>query len=199
MSDEGLTTPSDDLEERVSAWLASEAAAEVPDWLLVSVSEITRDQPQERPFASRLAGRIARLAPWMGAGTGRRLDTMGALRLVGAAVIVVAIGLGTALGVPVVFRSDSPPGPGAPAEAARATELFEVTLDGDAIPEELAGVLFFRKIYATDQDVSYGPGFVPPNTFVRYVESGELAIRPRSPVQVDPRREILGGGRGRGR
>jgi hypothetical protein len=109
---------------------------------------------------------------------------MGALRLFGTAVIVVAIGLGAALGVPVVFRSESPPGPGAPAEATRATELFEVTLDGDAIPEELAGVLFFRKIYPTDQDISYGPGFVPPNTFVRYVESGELAIRPRSSVQV---------------
>ncbi len=184
MSHEGLTKPSQDLEGRVAAWLASEADAEVPDWLLVSVSEITRGQPQERRLGSRLTGGIARLVPWMGAGTGQRLDMMGALRLVGAAVIVVAISLGTALGIPAVFRSLSAPGPGSPAEAAHATELFEVTLDGDAIPEDLAGVLFFRKVYPTDQEVAYGPGFVPPNTFVRYVESGELAIRPRSDVQV---------------
>ncbi len=59
-----------------------------------------------------------------------------------------------------------------------------MTLDRDAIPEDLAGILFFRKIYPTDQTISFGRGFVPPNTFVRNVESGTLAITPRSAVQV---------------
>ena len=97
---------------------------------------------------------------------------------------MVAIGIGAVLGIRVSFRSTPVTAPGTPADVAQATELLEVTLDGDAIPQDLAGILFFRKVYPTDQEIAYGRGFVPPNTFVRYVESGELAIRPRSDVQV---------------
>jgi len=70
------------------------------------------------------------------------------------------------------------------AEMAVAEELFAVTLDEDAIPEQLAGVLFFKKQYPTDQEISYSSSFIPPNTFVRYVEAGELGISPKSETQV---------------
>jgi hypothetical protein len=63
-----------------------------------------------------------------------------------------------------------------PDQEATPTELVSVTLDENAIPEQLAGILFFRKIYPTDATIAYSPGFIPPNTFTRYVESGELAI-----------------------
>jgi hypothetical protein len=68
--------------------------------------------------------------------------------------------------------------------AVASEELVSVTLGGDAIPEDLAGVLFFRKVYPTDAEISYSGGFVPPNTFARYVESGALGIRPVSPTSV---------------
>lgn len=69
-------------------------------------------------------------------------------------------------------------------QVASPTELLSITLDESAIPEQLAGVLFFRKIYPTDADIAYSPGFIPPNTFARYVESGELGIRPLSETRV---------------
>ncbi len=67
---------------------------------------------------------------------------------------------------------------------AVSEELAAVTLDAEAIPEDLAGVLFFRKVYPTSSEISYSGGFVPPNTFARYVESGELGIRPLSETSV---------------
>ena len=184
MSKMGPTIPLEVLEGRVAAWLESEPGVEFPDWLLTSVFEVTRHEPQQR----RLGQRLARLAGWLarGPGTagGRRTDRLSALRVVTAAVFVVAIGIGAMLGIRASFRSTPVTAPGTQADVAQATGLLEVTLDADAIPEDLAGVLFFRKVYPTDHDVAYGRGFVPPNTFARYVESGELAIRPRSEVQV---------------
>lgn len=72
----------------------------------------------------------------------------------------------------------------ADAQVAASEELVSVTLGGDAVPEDLAGVLFFRKVYPTDAVISYSGGFVPPNTFARYVESGELGIRPVSETSI---------------
>ena len=69
-------------------------------------------------------------------------------------------------------------------EVAAPTELVVVTLDAEAIPEQLAGILFFRKIYPTDAEISYSGAFIPPNTFARYVESGELGIRPLSETRI---------------
>ena len=69
-------------------------------------------------------------------------------------------------------------------EVATPAELVVVTLDAEAIPEQLAGILFFRKIYPTDAEISYSSAFIPPNTFARYVESGELGIRPLSETRV---------------
>ena len=92
-----------------------------------------------------------------------------------AASLVVALLAAAPAGV-ILAQSDEP--------AAVADELASVTLGDDAIPEDLAGVLFFRKVYPTDAEISYYGGFVPPNTFARYVESGELGIRPVSETSV---------------
>lgn len=67
---------------------------------------------------------------------------------------------------------------------AMSEELAAVTLDAEAVPEDLAGVLFFRKVYPTDSEITYSGSFVPPNTFARYVESGELGIRPVSETSI---------------
>ena len=107
-----------------------------------------------------------------------------ASRVALAAVVVVAVALGSVVAIPLVFRPAPAPAPGVQAALAQPETLVELTLDGDAIPEDLAGILFFRKVYPTDLDIAFGRGFVPPNTFVRYVESGTLAITPRSAVQV---------------
>lgn len=172
------------IEEQVSDWLEAEAGGELPDWLLRSVFDVTRREPQQRGIRRRLvllASDIGwRRAP---ADTGR-IQMITALRLVVAAIVIVAIGTGVMMSI----RGGPQNGPGglpdSTAEAAQAAELFEVTLPADAIPERLAGILVFRKIYPTDLDISYVGGFIPPNTFVRYVESGELGIRPRSETQI---------------
>lgn len=184
MSKMGSTMPLEVLEGRVAAWLESEPGAEFPDWLLASVLEITRHEPQQRGLGQRLARLVGGLARASGTAGGRRTGRLSALRVVTAAVFVVAIGIGAMLGIRASFRSTPLTAPGAQAAVAEATGLLEVSLDADAVPQDLAGILVFRKVYPTDQEIAYGPGFVPPNTFARYVESGELAIRPRSAVQV---------------
>ena len=114
----------------------------------------------------------------------KEVDLTIALRVVTAAVLIAVIGTGLLM-TGGEGPADGPAGlSDSSVEAARGTGLFDVTLDAEAIPEDLAGILFFRKIYPTDQDISYVGGFIPPNTFVRYVESGELGIRPRSETQI---------------
>jgi hypothetical protein len=184
MSKMGPSIPLEVLEGRVAAWLESEPVGEFPDWLLTSVFEITRHESQQRGLGQRLARMAGRLARGSGTAGGRRAGLLSAVRVVTAAVFVVAIGIGAVLGIRASFRSAPVTAPDTQASVAQATGLLEVTLDADAIPEDLAGILFFRKVYATDQEIAYGHGFVPPNTFARYVESGELAIRPRSDVQI---------------
>lgn len=172
------------IEERVADWLETESGGEFPDWLLDSTFEVTRRERQHRGLRHRLVGLIGAIR-WLGGGASKRgFDMTTALRVVIAAVVIAVVGSGLVLTV----REGPATGPAGVtdtvAEEARATELFELTLGADAIPEDLAGILVFRKIYATDLDISYGYGFVPPNTFVRYVESGELGIRPRSETQL---------------
>ena len=89
---------------------------------------------------------------------------------------LVAVLLATVPATALVAQSEEP--------GAVSEDLAVVTLGADAIPEDLAGVLFFRKIYPTGAEISYSGGFVPPNTFARYVESGELGIRPVSETSV---------------
>jgi len=101
------------------------------------------------------------------------------MRTICVSIITVALLAGSA--IDVVGQSETETGPGT---AATVDELFSVTLDEAAIPEDLAGILFFNKLYPTDMDITYGPGFVPPNTFVRYVETGELGVRPNSEIVV---------------
>ena len=72
-------------------------------------------------------------------------------------VFVVAIGIGAVLGIRSSFRSTAVTAPGTQADVAQATGLLEVTLDGDAIPQDLAGILVFRKVYPTDQEISLRP------------------------------------------
>jgi hypothetical protein len=52
------------------------------------------------------------------------------------------------------------------------------------LPEDLAGVLVFHKIYPVDMEIAYTGGFVPPNTFVRYVESGQLGVKPHAAMTI---------------
>ena len=106
------------------------------------------------------------------------------MRAAAAALLVGIVGLGTALAV----TGERTTIPTAPAEQASPgiapTELLDITFDGAVIPEDFVGVLFSRKTYPTDQQISYSSAFLPPNTFVRHVEAGELGIRPNSDTQV---------------
>lgn len=96
----------------------------------------------------------------------------------GAAVIVC---LSLAL-TPAMAREPSP----APSRLDGVTvePLFAFTLGEDALPAELSGVLVFRKVYPADQEISYTASFIPPNSFVRYVESGQLGLRPHGDMTV---------------
>ena len=108
-----------------------------------------------------------------------------ALRVTVAAVLLALVGVGLWAGLAI----DPPPGPATPVSDQQAprptpTELFSITLDEDALPENLVGVLFSRKAYPTDKEIMYTAGFKAPNTFVRYLEAGELGIRPKSTTQI---------------
>lgn len=179
MSERLTSVPFDGFEGRLVDWLDAEARGEFPDGLLMAALEVTSREPQTRGIAGRLASAVLgsprRMAHRGGTWPRRLLDG----RLAAAAVIVIVV----AAVVASSFRQ-APEQVPAQAPGALLGELFELTLDEDAIPEDLAGILFFRKIYPTDAEISYGPGFVPPNTFVRHVESGELGIRPRSEVRI---------------
>ena len=85
-------------------------------------------------------------------------------------------------GLPTVAQDSSP----SATSSAEATvePLFEITLGADALPQDLSGVLVFRKIYPLGGEISYGTGFIPPNSFVRYVESGSLGLKPHSEMTV---------------
>jgi hypothetical protein len=72
---------------------------------------------------------------------------------------------------------ESPPG-------VTVEPLFEIDLGADALPEDLAGVLVFRKVYPVDSEISYNASFIPPNTFVRYIESGQLGLRPHAEMSI---------------
>lgn len=176
--------PHGGLEERVEAWLESESGTEVPDWLLAAVFAQTRSMPQQRGARQRLARLAERLASLVRLGDGPAQRLPVGSRIVVTALVVIAVVLGSVVAIPAVFRPAPAPAPGVQAALAQPETLAELTLDGDAIPEDLAGILFFRKTYPTDQEISFGRGFVPPNTFVRHVESGSLAITPRSAVQI---------------
>ena len=92
-------------------------------------------------------------------------------------LVFVALG-----GLPALGQDASPsatPGAGVTVEP-----LFAISLGADALPQELSGVLVFRKVYPADQEISYGADFIPPNTFVRYVESGSLGLKPHSEMTV---------------
>jgi hypothetical protein len=96
-----------------------------------------------------------------------------------SAAIVVCLAIGA---MPALAQEAPSP---APSSAGLTIEpLFDVTLGAEALPQELSGVLVFRKVYPADQEISYGGGFIPPNTFVRYVESGSLGLRPHSEMTV---------------
>jgi len=95
------------------------------------------------------------------------------------AAIVMCLALG---GLPALAQDASP---SATSDAGMTIEpLFEIGLGADALPKELSGVLVFRKIYPADQEISYGADFIPPNAFVRYVESGSLGLKPHSEMMV---------------
>jgi hypothetical protein len=85
-------------------------------------------------------------------------------------------------GMPVVAQDAS--SPATSSEGMTIEPLFDITLGADSLPQELSGVLVFRKVYPADQEISYGAGFIPPNTFVRYVESGSLGLKPHSEMIV---------------
>ena len=95
------------------------------------------------------------------------------------AAIVTCLALG---GLPALAQEASP---SATSDAGMTIEpLFEIDLGTDALPQELSGVLVFRKVYPVARDISYGADFIPPNTFVRYVESGSLGLKPHSDMTV---------------
>jgi hypothetical protein len=85
-------------------------------------------------------------------------------------------------GMPVVAQDAS--SPATSSEGMTIEPLFDITLGADSLPQELSGVLVFRKVYPADQEISYGAGFIPPNTFVRYVESGSLGLKPHGEMIV---------------
>lgn len=71
-----------------------------------------------------------------------------------------------------------------PLDGVTVEPLFAFTLGEDALPAELSGVLVFRKVYPADQEISYTASFIPPNSFVRHVESGRLGLRPHGDMTV---------------
>jgi hypothetical protein len=91
------------------------------------------------------------------------------------AAIVLCLALGA---VPAAAQAEGG------AEGITIEPLFKVDLGADGLPEDLSGVLVFRKVYPADMDISYGASFVPPNTFVRYVESGQLGLRSHGGMSV---------------
>ena len=95
----------------------------------------------------------------------------------GAAIVMCL-----ALGVPALAQDASPLATSS--TGVTVEPLFAVSLGADALPQELSGVLVFRKVYPVDREISYGADFIPPNTFVRYVESGSLGLRPHSDMTV---------------
>ncbi len=95
------------------------------------------------------------------------------------AAVVMGLVLG---GLPALAQEASPSAPSD--EGVTIEPLFEIDLGADALPQELSGVLVFRKVYPADQEISYGADFVPPNTFVRYVESGSLGLKPHGDMTV---------------
>jgi hypothetical protein len=74
--------------------------------------------------------------------------------------------------------------PASPIEGVTVEPMFVVDLGEEALPEELAGVLVFHKVYPIDMEIAYTGGFVPPNTFVRYVESGQLGVKPHAAMTI---------------
>lgn len=98
-----------------------------------------------------------------------------------AAIAAVVI-CGSAFGA--TSTAQEPSGAGTAPPGAVVETLFDLTLGEDAIPPDLAGVLVFRKQYPASMDIGYSSSFVPPDSFVRYVESGELALRAHSPIVV---------------
>ena len=172
-----------DLEQRVSEWLEAEARGELPDWVLEETFEQTRKEPQEVKFRARLRS-LRPAAHTEHEPSARRGFTMfTVMRAAVVAVLIGVVGLGAAL---IVI--DHEPAPAPPASESspsiEPTPLLDLTFDGGIIPEEFVGVLFSRKTYPTDQEIVYTPAFLPPNTFIRYVESGELGIRPNDDTQV---------------
>ena len=172
-----------DLGRRVSEWLEEEARGELPDWVLEETFEQTRTEPQEITFRARFRSLrpAARGEDQPSAQRGFTMYT--AMRAAVVALLIGVVGLGAAL---IVI--DHEPAPAPPASESspsiEPTPLLDLTFDGGIIPEEFAGVLFSRKTYPTDQEIVYTPAFLPPNTFIRYVELGELGIRPNDDTQV---------------
>lgn len=188
-----------DLEQRVSDWLESEARGELPDWVLDEALAQARTEPQVVTVRTRLRS----LRPGDRRGrekqTPRGFTMFTSMRAAVAALVIGIVGLGAAL-VVAVDRTE----PTVPAAGSQATlepeELLDLTFDGSIIPEEFVGVLFSRKSYPTDQEITYTDSFLPPNTFIRQVESGELGIRPNDDTQViragktQAEAEVLGAG-----
>lgn len=184
MNEHTLRDERHSFEELLADWLECEAVGEAPDRLLESTFEATRHEPQHRGLRMWLARFAAATARRGGGARKRRFEVMTAFRVATAALLIAAMGTTLVL----TLREGPPTDPAGvtdmSAEDAQVTSLFEVTLDAEAIPDALAGILVFRKIYPTDLDISYVGGFIPPNTFVRHVESGELGIRPVSEVRI---------------
>jgi hypothetical protein len=102
-----------------------------------------------------------------------------------AAVLALLIGsVGIVAASAATETATEPTSPTTETPGVVPTVLLDLTFDGAVIPEDLVGVLFSRKRYPTDQEIVYGAGFIPPNTFIRHVESGSLGIRPRSETEV---------------
>jgi hypothetical protein len=104
--------------------------------------------------------------------------------LAAGAVLLVFFAL---LGTPAMAQEASPVR--SPVKGVTVEPLFEVELGAEALPEELAGVEVFRKLYPRPLDpetegVVYTPDFLPPNTYVRHLESGQLDLRPHGEVTV---------------
>jgi hypothetical protein len=172
-----------DLEQRVSRWLESEARGELPDWVLDEALTQTRTEPRQTPFATRLRSLRRPGRPGREPHANRGITMFTTLRAAVVALLIGIVGLGAALVISV--ERSSPPVPAAESAASiEPVELLDLTFDGGIIPEEFVGVLFSRKAYPTDQEITYTNSFLPPNTFIRQVESGELRIRPNDVTQV---------------
>jgi hypothetical protein len=172
-----------DIEQRVSAWLESEARGELADWVLDEAFAHTRTTPQDVPLRSRLRSLRPGLGRTRVAQAQGRYTVFTAMRATVLALLIGVVGLGVALVVTIDDASRTIPAADSPT-APQPTELLDVTFDSSVIPDDLAGVLFSRKSYPTDQEIMYTDSFLPPNTFIRQVESGELGIRPAADAQV---------------